>query len=182
MRYPIVPACHQPQGTHLHPACLPIEELMKDCDVRRTRRGGPGGQHRNKVETAVVIEHRPTKIIAEASERRSQEQNRQGAIFRLRINLALGFRTEWEMDRRPSALWQSRCTGGKIVVSSEHDDFPALLAEALDAIEAFDMDVRDAAALLECTPSQLTKFLQQEPQALGIVNEARQRLGLRRLR
>ncbi|MFN5707736.1 MAG: peptide chain release factor family protein, partial [Planctomycetota bacterium] len=59
-----------------HPASLPEEKLLADCDVVRTRRGGPGGQHRNKVETAVVITHRPSGVSAEANERRSQAENR----------------------------------------------------------------------------------------------------------
>src|SRR5262249_15351793 len=69
----------------IHPAALPVEELLADCDVRRTRRSGPGGQRRNKVETAVTIVHRPTTISAEASERRSQAENCTLALFRLRL-------------------------------------------------------------------------------------------------
>ena len=55
----------------MHPARLPIDELLADCEERRLRRGGPGGQHRNKVETAVELTHRPTSVAAEANERRS---------------------------------------------------------------------------------------------------------------
>ncbi|HYW80276.1 MAG TPA: peptide chain release factor-like protein, partial [Thermoguttaceae bacterium] len=80
---------HQPP---VHPAALPADALFEQCDMRRLRRSGPGGQHRNKVETAVVLTHRPTGISAEANERRSQAQNRNVAIARLRMNLALGIR------------------------------------------------------------------------------------------
>jgi hypothetical protein len=161
---------------------LPIDELLKACDIRRTRRGGPGGQHRNKVETAIVIEHRPTGVIAEGSERRSQEQNRAVALFRLRINLALEVRSHRGPAEEPTALWRSRCSGGKLFVSAEHDDFPALLAEALDAVTTRQMDLRAAADSLGCTPSQLTKFLQQEPRAMRVVNDARAEFGLHRLK
>ena len=67
-----------------HPAAVPAVDLLKDCAVERTRRSGPGGQHRNKVETAIVLTHRPTGIQAEASERRSQPENLAVATFRLR--------------------------------------------------------------------------------------------------
>ncbi|MCA9240852.1 MAG: peptide chain release factor-like protein, partial [Planctomycetales bacterium] len=43
-----------------HPSAVPLEELERDCKIERLRRSGPGGQHRNKVETAVVITHQPT--------------------------------------------------------------------------------------------------------------------------
>jgi RF-1 domain len=166
----------------MHPAALPVETLLADCELRRTRRSGPGGQHRNKVETAVVIEHRPSGVSAEGSERRSLEQNRQQAIFRLRVKLALAVRRPAPEERAPCALWRSRCRRGTIAVHEEHDDFPAILAEALDFVSAEKMDVRAAAGRLGCTSSQLTKLLQQGPHAMTLVNQERVKLGLRRLK
>lgn len=157
----------------VHHAALSPEQLLKHCDVRRTRRSGPGGQHRNKVETAVVLTHRPTGVTSEGSERRSQLQNQAVAIFRLRVNLALAVRRLLDAGTPPSALWQSRCQQGKIAVNPEHDDFPALLAEALDFVAARHMDIRAAAEQLGATPTQLTRFLRQEPRALALVNRAR---------
>lgn len=166
----------------VHPAALPVDDLLADCDVRRTRRSGPGGQHRNKVETAVVIEHRPTGLFAEASERRSQEENRQQAIHRLRLNLALRVRRPIAAPFAPSPLWRSRCRGDRVYVNETHEDFPALLAEALDVVIARGIDLKAAAQELGCTRSQLTKLLYQEPQAMAIVNAARQRAGLHKLK
>jgi len=51
----------------IHPASLEAGRLASECDAKRTRRSGPGGQNRNKVETTVVLHHRPTGIGAEAS-------------------------------------------------------------------------------------------------------------------
>jgi hypothetical protein len=164
----------------LHPAAWPVERLLAECDVKHTRRGGPGGQHRNKVETAVVITHRTSGAIGQGSETRSQDTNRQAAVQRLRVNLALQIRSAIA-DCAPSELWQSRAGGGKLHVSAEHADFPALLAEALDALAACDGRLADAAARLGVTASQLTKLLKTEPRALAQLNAARRELGLRPL-
>jgi hypothetical protein len=134
------------------------------------------------VETAVCIVHRPTGISAEAGERRSQVENQAVAVFRLRLRLAIDVRRPPTTPSTPSPLWKSRCRDGKIAVNSTHNDFPAVLAEALDCISARDFDVKAAAAVLKSTPSQLTKLLQQEPRAIAAVNQARERLGLHRLK
>ncbi len=166
----------------VHPAALPPEQLLSDCDMRRLRRSGPGGQHRNKVETAVVLRHRPTDVQAEANERRSQAENRAVALFRLRVNLALKIRTERDAQSVPSPLWRSRCRGGRPSVNSSHDDFPAMLAEALDVIDAADADLKPAAAMLGCSASALVKLLKKEPRALPLLNDWRSAWDLRPLR
>ena len=63
------------------------KDLARDCDISFFRASGPGGQHRNKTETAVRVLHRPTGTIAAATEERSQSRNRQMALERLRDKL-----------------------------------------------------------------------------------------------
>jgi hypothetical protein len=165
----------------VHPAALPLERLLADCDLARTRRGGPGGQHRNKVETAVVVTHRPTGLTGQAAERRSQDLNRQQAIQRLRVRLAVEIREPAGLDQPASDLWHSRVRGGKLSVSAEHTDFPALLAEALDRLAAHDWDVAAAAQVLGISATQLVKLLRLEPAALAQLNAMRAAHGLRAL-
>jgi hypothetical protein len=166
----------------VHPAALPLQALLADCTIERTRRGGPGGQHRNKVETAVVITHRPTGAIGSASERRSQDLNRQEAVQRLRVALALRVRDLHAPDLPPSELWQARAVRGKLAVSPQHEDFPALLAEALDRLAAHGADLAVAAGRLGVSPSQLVKFLKIEPAGLAWLNRRRAELGLLNLK
>lgn len=59
------------------------ESLERDCDMEFFIAGGPGGQHRNKVETGVRLTHRPSGIVVTATERRSQAANRDAAFARL---------------------------------------------------------------------------------------------------
>jgi hypothetical protein len=170
------------RSDNIHPAALPPESLLAQCEVRRLRRSGPGGQHRNKVETAVALRHLPTGVTAEANERRSQAENKAMALFRLRVNLALEVRGNVDKRELPSALWQSRLKGGRIEVNQSHDDFPAVLAEALNAVAACAADVKAAAELLRSTVSQLVKFLKQERRAFQLVNEWRGANNLHRLK
>lgn len=55
----------------------------KDFRVERFKSSGPGGQHRNKVETAVRITHIATGVSAEATDSKSQARNKRNAFFRL---------------------------------------------------------------------------------------------------
>jgi len=59
------------------------ESLERDSDVEFFIASGPGGQHRNKVETGVRLHHRPSSITVTAVERRSQHANREAAYERM---------------------------------------------------------------------------------------------------
>jgi len=64
-----------------------MKHKIRDIRIEYYRSRGPGGQRKNKKETAVRIRHIPTGITAIATESRSQARNRQLALKRLKERL-----------------------------------------------------------------------------------------------
>ena len=64
-----------------------MESLKKSTRVQPFKASGPGGQHRNKVQTGVRLLHRPSGIRVEAKTSRSREENLQRAFQRLQRRL-----------------------------------------------------------------------------------------------
>jgi protein subunit release factor B len=64
------------------------EALLAQCEVQAHRAIGPGGQHRNKAETAIRLVHLPSGVSAEGKDERSRTQNLRIALGRLREKLA----------------------------------------------------------------------------------------------
>jgi len=197
--------------TWAHPAALDEETLMRECTFAQGRSGGPGGQHRNKVETKVTVTHTPTGLSASASERRSAIENKRVAIKRLRLVLATEHRTGVPRGEIGSALWKSRRqkpkkgpipakkaaptpetvglpapnpqgSAGMIVCNPSHRDYPALLAEAMDVIADAEWDHDLAGIRLDVSKSQLVKLIREHSPALVRFNQERVKAGLRAMR
>jgi protein subunit release factor B len=99
---------------------------VDDFDEQFARAGGAGGQHVNKVSTAVTVIYRPLGISVTAQETRSQHQNRRRAIHRLitlieeqRKRQAAERRSVSERQRRRNSL-RPRALKREIRKSKEH--------------------------------------------------------------
>lgn len=127
-----------------------------------------------------MLVHSASGISAEANERRSQLENKQVALQRLRLELALAVRTP-EPSVLPSPLWQQRCSRGRLAIALEHPDFPCVLAELFDQLQVHDYALPPCAAYFDVSTSQLVKLLRKWPPALARVNSIRQARGLHKL-
>jgi peptide chain release factor 2 len=73
---------------------------ISEADVRMEvfRASGAGGQHINKTSSAVRLIHEPTGLVASSQEERSQLQNRERAMGRLKAMLAAKIEEEHEAE------------------------------------------------------------------------------------
>ena len=81
-----------PEDFHERSARLGLDP--GDFEESFARSGGPGGQHVNKVSTAVTLRHRPTGFAVTVQDARSQAMNRQLARARLLDAIENGRRAE----------------------------------------------------------------------------------------
>jgi len=94
--------------------------ILAGCEVEVFRGSGPGGQHRNKTESAVRLRHRATGLVVTATERRSQSQNLGVAVERMRAALQAHYAPPPPPRRatRPTRGSRERRLAGKKVRST----------------------------------------------------------------
>ena len=73
---------------------------VNDADIRMEvfRASGAGGQHVNKTSSAVRLIHEPTGLVASSQEERSQLQNREKALSRLKAMIAAKVEEEHQAE------------------------------------------------------------------------------------
>jgi hypothetical protein len=158
-------------------------QLLARCKVETYRASGPGGQHRNKTDSAVRLTHRPTGVVVTATERRSQHENRARAIARLRKAVALQVREPLAADSPPSAPL-SRCLADPAWprISQKSEAYLPAAARVLDHLEAAEGKVSDAAGRLGVSTASLVKFLSLDDDLWEMANRLRHRFGQSPLR
>lgn len=154
--------------------------LLAECEVQRHRSGGPGGQHRNKVASAIRLCHKPSGLVAVAHESRLQQENQRRALRRLRHAIALVAR----IPLAEPVVWPERVqvSHGQIRVREDNPAFPEALALVLDALSEHGGRVSEAARALGLTTSSLTKFLKAHPKVWREAGRIRSEAGLPPLR
>lgn len=160
------------------------DALLRQCRVDYRRDSGPGGQKRNKVESAVRLTHEPTGVVANAADERSQHKNKAIALKRLRKVIAHKVRTSeyWDLGELPDELrallpWES---GNRIGRKSELR--PLAEQRLLDVFETTQGSLADTARALGGTTGQLSKLLTADDDLFGAANGIRTQHGLSPLR
>ncbi|MBO5512365.1 MAG: peptide chain release factor 1 [Clostridia bacterium] len=83
------------------PEVKDVEIEIKDSDLiyESCKSSGAGGQHINKTESAVRLTHKPTGIVIECQQERSQFQNKDKALEMLKVKLYHIKKTEQDEAR-----------------------------------------------------------------------------------
>ena len=155
---------------------LDDQALLAQCDVDHYRASGPGGQKRNKTDSAVRLRHHPSGLVGEAVEERSQHLNRARALRRLRLEIAYRLRA-------PVAPAEGGVPLEPFVLPGIRDArFPAAVAALLDVLEVHRWRLAEAAPPLGLTTAALGRLLTGEDALFRAVSERRQAFGLPALR
>jgi hypothetical protein len=138
--------------------------LLKDCREERYRASGPGGQRRNKVETAVRLRHEPSGVVVQSEDSRSLEENRRRAVRRLRERIATDVRSRFDLESPalPPEFARHRSADGRLTVNNRNADYALVVAVLIDAVTAAHGVYSLAAKSLGLTTSQLRKFLESD--------------------
>ncbi|XP_019155698.1 PREDICTED: uncharacterized protein LOC109152451 isoform X1 [Ipomoea nil] len=167
------------------------EQLLRQCEMETFKSSGPGGQHRNKRESAVRLKHRPTGVVAQAAEDRSQHMNRASALNRLRAQLALKVRNSIDLDdyTPPQELIQILPANSSIKgpnsgpkIGPNNPKFIMGMQALLDLIFVVEGSVSDAAKKLGLSTGALSRLILSDDSLRMAVNEFRTSKGMKPLK
>ncbi|MCH2175229.1 MAG: peptide chain release factor-like protein [Lentisphaeria bacterium] len=142
------------------------QQLLQLCRQEQFRSSGPGGQHRNRRDSAVRLTIKDLDVSVEADEDRSQHKNKEQAVKRLRIAIAYHLRS----DEAP--VWN-----GSNILNAKNPQYPKLVAIILDSFAQNEWSVKNAANALGWSTGNLNKVLMRDQQLLAKVNRERHNKG-----
>jgi len=161
------------------------DALIAQCEVDRYRASGPGGQHRNKTESAVRLRHKLTGVTAIGEDSRSQAENKVHAVRRLRSSIALDVREPVRLDGFvPSARLAALVAGGTAPLGARTrltGEYWAAIGELLDLIVAGELEIGTTAKRLGITTGALSKLILHDDAVARAVNDLRRAKGMRPL-
>lgn len=171
---------------------LDDEHLLSECDIHIYKASGPGGQHRNKVSSAIRLAHKATGITAQANESRSQHDNKRKALSRLRMKIACLCRCPLDSAATTLPEIVSECmftrrgkgpNAGKtrLEVGRKDHRFWQVAAFLLDVLDAFDGKLSDATRHIGISTGNLISLLKTDRHLLTAAQHLRKAHGLKPL-
>jgi hypothetical protein len=162
------------------------DALIAQSEVDRYRASGPGGQHRNKTESAVRLRHKLTGVSAIGEDSRSQAENKVHAVRRLRSAIALGVREPVQLDgftpSRRLAAFVAAGTAPLGAKTRQTGEYWTAIAELLDLLVAGNLEIGTTAQRLGISTGALSKLLLHDDLVGRAVNDLRRAKGMRPLR
>ena len=144
--------------------------FLQDCRWTEFQSPGPGGQKRNRKYSAIRVSHIPSGMTATAVESRSQNENKAGALKKLRRLIAMEIRCE----KSPGI--------DTLAVSTRNDKYPLLLAVLFDTLYRHNFSIAETAEALGLSTNQLVKILAKDTDAWQKVNQERQKREMKALK
>jgi hypothetical protein len=162
------------------------DALIAQSEVDRYRASGPGGQHRNKTESAVRLRHKLSGATAIGEDSRSQAENKIHAVRRLRAHIALDLREPVALDGyTASPRLAALIAGGTAPLGARTrltGEYWTAIAELLDLLVAGELEIGATAHRLGITTGALSKLLLHDDQVGRAVNDLRRARQMRPLR
>ncbi|MEM6363351.1 MAG: peptide chain release factor-like protein [Planctomycetota bacterium] len=168
-----------------HPAVWSTDDLSELIRWRTQTRSGPGGQHRNRTASGafatidlVSLDQHRLSFTTEATESRHQRQNRDRALHRLRLQLALAVRTKSRLPddqlidpQEQDVVSQSRQTTWRFAESNAF--LPAMLAVLLNDLHASGGQPSLVAPAWHVSTSRLIGCIKRVPPAWAWLQKVR---------
>ena len=149
---------------------LTDQELMEQCVLDKFRASGPGGQKKNKTDSAVRIRHVSSGLVGLSSESRSQHINRAYALRRLRLKIALTLRSNPPNVRSELEKFVQQTKNSSFTLNTRNSKYSIIVASLFDELSANNWKVSLTAKKIGVTSSSLNKFLRSNPELWRALN------------
>ena len=168
---------------------LSDDALLAQCEQHIYRASGPGGQHRNKVSSAIRLHHKSSGVTATCNESRSQHDNRKNAIRRLRMKIATSVRCDapaetlipevvarfLHMPKKPPI---GATTDNRLEVGRKHADYWHVAAVLLDCLVADSAQLSTTAKRFGITTSNFLRAVKADRHFFEAAQKIRKQFNL----
>jgi len=152
------------------------DTLCRYCTFEFFKGSGPGGQHRNKVSSAVRVKLEALGLAAEDCSERTQHRNRSRALEKLRRAIVISIRKP--LAGAAGGGEDDASSGIPFECSIRNPRYHLFAALLLDRLEASGFDQRQVAEIYGVSPTALIRKTAADPVLWTWCQQRRRELGL----